>query len=275
MKKKGFTLIELLVVVSIIALLVSILLPALSRARQQAKAVVCMSNLRQWGLIFNLYLAEDSGSSSRFMAGWEGADSRQTQWMYALRDISEANPTNHDIWCCPTANYKTLFDRTTGALTGDMGADVAWGYLSNANNGGYDGDEYDYGSYGINSYVQNPGTNLWGGTNASDYWRKADVGISANEVPLFMDATWCEIWPEVYDAVPETNGEDWWPQLSMKTVTINRHLGFINSLLLDFSVRKVGLKELWLLKWHKNWYRPAEPIWPGWMDDFWDYTYPN
>ncbi|MBN2211611.1 MAG: type II secretion system protein [Sedimentisphaerales bacterium] len=55
LKAKGFTLIELLVVVSIIALLVSILLPALSRAREQAKKAVCGTQLHQIGLAIYEY----------------------------------------------------------------------------------------------------------------------------------------------------------------------------------------------------------------------------
>lgn len=55
----GFTLIELLVVVSIIALLISILLPSLRKARNQAKDTVCMSNMHQLGVMLHYYLADN------------------------------------------------------------------------------------------------------------------------------------------------------------------------------------------------------------------------
>ncbi len=60
-KSKAFTLIELLVVVSIIALLVSILLPALNRAREQAKRVVCAANLHSIGVGISTYASDNSG----------------------------------------------------------------------------------------------------------------------------------------------------------------------------------------------------------------------
>ncbi len=63
-KDRGFTLIELLVVIAIIALLMGILLPSLRRARDQAKAVMCKSNLNQWGKTFYLYAHEND---SKFM----------------------------------------------------------------------------------------------------------------------------------------------------------------------------------------------------------------
>jgi len=57
--KKNFTLIELLVVVGILGILMSILLPSLSKARLKAKAAVCLSNLKQQGVAYNMYVSEE------------------------------------------------------------------------------------------------------------------------------------------------------------------------------------------------------------------------
>lgn len=68
MKRKGFTLVELLVVISIIAVLLSILMPSLRKAKEQAKKVVCMSNLKQMGLGHLLY-AEDWNGWQIYVGG--------------------------------------------------------------------------------------------------------------------------------------------------------------------------------------------------------------
>jgi prepilin-type processing-associated H-X9-DG protein/prepilin-type N-terminal cleavage/methylation domain-containing protein len=65
-RRLGFTLVELLVVIGIIAILISLLLPALNKAREQAKSIVCESNEKQLLLAFSMYVGENKGATPHF-----------------------------------------------------------------------------------------------------------------------------------------------------------------------------------------------------------------
>ena len=85
-RRKGFTLVELLVVIGIIALLISILLPALNRAREQARMVQCQSNLRQIGTALQLFAGEHKNHYPLAGALW-GVDATPA----ALKDPTQQN----------------------------------------------------------------------------------------------------------------------------------------------------------------------------------------
>jgi prepilin-type N-terminal cleavage/methylation domain-containing protein/prepilin-type processing-associated H-X9-DG protein len=281
---KAFTLIELLVVISIITLLMAILLPTLQRVNRQAKAVTCQANLKQWGTVLALYLEDNEG---RFPG-----NSYSTIWILTGQSFGMANPTDPKEFqpirtkgmLCPMAaksgageysGFGHYYEDPSGVL---FGLKVYFGSTFRAWELTEPGTPICV-SYGLNTRLFGISSMTSTGNFGSEESRYTDIFSMRRTagIPLLFDCITPDGSGSYNQPPPEYEG---WKKGSMWRFCINRHNGHINSLFMDWSVRKVGLKELWTLKWSPDfdtanvWTRaggvkPEE--WPEWMRGFKDY----
>ena len=255
-KQKGFTLIEVLVVIAVIALLMAILLPTLQRVKRQAKAAGCRSKLRQWGVALAAYQSDHEGTLPP-------RDFPIPFWNLR-RYISES----YELYLCPMAPKLDQGDWVGKTYS-------AWGaWLPR----GWEG--WLIGSYGRNVYT-------WSSPVILSDWHVDWRTKGPDRIPVFLDCRVTSGQPETLARPPEYEDGppvyDRGPEIShggMWQFVINRHDGGINGLFMDYSVRKVGLKELWTLKWAPT-FNTAGPWtraggvkpedWPQWMRRFKDY----
>jgi prepilin-type N-terminal cleavage/methylation domain-containing protein/prepilin-type processing-associated H-X9-DG protein len=282
--RKAFTLIELLVVISIIAMLIALLLPGLQRVRNQGRAVVCQANLKQWGATLNMYIEDNEGCFPCY--------EYEPDIIWFLRGslASYNNPVDKSIRpvntkkisCCPMAvrrgsriqfrrihNGETIMEGwrgTTFEAYELMGPGRPF-RLSYGFNGWLFNEWFSYGD------IHPPGFHRHREESPNIFMLKG-----SSNIPVFLDCTMPYSRPKELFPPPPRRGGGTGP--GMQSFCMNRHNGYVNGLFLDWSVRKVGVKELWTLKWHLQfdtanaWTKAGGVLpedWPYWMRKFKDY----
>ena len=247
-KIRGFTLIELLVVIAIIGILASLLLPVFAKAKAKARNAQCTSNLRQWAVIFETYCNDNDG----YFSDGQGVGWARGEWVTELRDQYK---DNRSILVCPCAKHR---------LEGKVYGHANRGYLLG------DSAPYnkDVASYGMNNWCYDASGDTQGRKQA-DHWQ-GYMGVGAedpNNIPVFGDAMWRGGGPRHTDKPPAKNGQWKGYGQGMKHFCLDRHSGGVNWTFMDGSLRKVSMKELWTLKWHRKFDTKVSHNWPSWMED--------
>ena len=261
---KAFTLIELLVVIAIIALLLSVLLPSLRKAKEAAQAVVCTSNLRQWNMIVGFFLDDNEGTFPD--ADWNDDNNVDPHGQWWIQPFKQYMDEDIDILLCAKAALHP------GDFPGDIYSpkkhNECWG--SRDQSPAPTAGEWTWASYSPNGWIMKTDEGTWGaslGHNA--FWGKLERVTAPYQVPLFLDSTWVDVWPEDTD---EPRDDEWGNggRGYMPQVTITRHGKKTNVVFMDCSSRRRDIKDLWSLKWHKefntnNPYTTPDAPWPDWM----------
>jgi len=225
-RRNGFTLIELLVVIAIISLLVSILLPSLNQAKELARSAVCMSNLKQLGILLAMYTNDYEGylPPGHYHIAW------YPMWSQVLGDEGRAlGPSGVD-------SDDTMFGRDYAACPSDL--EPLQPYPHNHSYGAH--YDYSYNPYSpFHAYDESKATPYVGSSKLEDVLSGAF---------MVTDATWGLFYtPKQFPFLEDTDGDgiaDYNFMVGNYCNTASpRHRDGMNMLFANMSVSRVEKKD--------------------------------
>jgi prepilin-type N-terminal cleavage/methylation domain-containing protein/prepilin-type processing-associated H-X9-DG protein len=251
-RRRGFTLIELLVVISIIALLISILLPSLSRARAMTKRTVCSSNLR--GLMEAVYLYANDHRGRLVTVGLAHGGARgneQASWMNTLKDHYGRN---EHIAHCPADESPHW---TTPILPPDVESDNSNEFSPGDNDGTNPEPILRRTSYATNFYTAGQVGNRGPFNQMNQIRRPSTTILFAELIEQGSFAVSDHVHPETWWSNPRT--------LASREMAIERHLGQANYAFFDGHVRAHVFEDTYSIDNRRSTFRKIE-----WKHNYYD-----
>jgi len=241
--RHAFTLIELLVVISIIALLIAILLPALGAARESARNTQCAAQLKQVQTSWYAFLSDNQEPVGSWAVNGGIDTGIGNHWYQELSDY--LSDFSRQGQCPSTSQPELVGPNAPGTSTLGWRRSSASTVISETNTGGY----------GLNNWFEG-GISEFGPAYAQAF-KSADDSEADSDVPIFADTTWADAgWVFESDTFP-TSFEDPMSQPGTGFLTrysLNRHHEAINIAYYDGSTRSNKITELLEdNKWHRDW----------------------